>query len=78
MNESTMDLRGVASLSVSDGVRDHLWPIIFKFLESISELSVRLVSSAHTVMSLFECFVLLYVISSGGGFHHAISETVFL
>ena len=28
VNEVTMDLTGVVSLSVSDDVRDYLWPII--------------------------------------------------
>ena len=43
MNKVTMDLTGVASLSVSDDIRDHLWLIIFKSSESISELWTRLV-----------------------------------
>ena len=79
VNKVTMDLTSVASLSVSDGVRDHFWPIISKFLESISKFWTKFVSSTHTVMSFFECFpVPLYVTSSGGGFHHAIGDTVFL
>ena len=37
VNEVTMDLTGMGSLSVSDGVRDHLWPL--RFLEErIEEL----------------------------------------
>ena len=28
MDEVTMDLTGVTSFGVSDGVRDHLWPVI--------------------------------------------------
>jgi len=61
VNEVTVDLIGVASLSVSDGVEDHLWPIIFQFLESISMFWTRLVSSAHTIMSLFGYFLCLFM-----------------
>jgi len=35
MNEVTMDLTSVASLSISDSVRDHFWPIISESSESI-------------------------------------------
>ena len=61
VNEVIMNLTSVASLSVSDGVRDHFWPIISKSLESISKFWTRLVSSTHTVMSLFECFLCLFL-----------------
>ena len=53
MNEVTIDLTSVALLSVSDGVRDHLWPIISNSSDPISKFWTRLVSSTHTVMSLF-------------------------
>ena len=61
MNEVTMVLTGVASLSISDGVRDYLQLIIPKSSKSISELWTRLVSSAHTVMSLFEYLLCLFI-----------------
>ena len=61
MNEVTMDLTGVASLSLSDGVRDHLWLIISKSSELISKFWIRLVSSTHTVMSHFECFLCFFM-----------------
>ena len=61
MNEVTMDLTSVASLSISDGVRNHLWPIISKSSESISRFWTRLVSPTHTIMSLFEYFLCLFV-----------------
>ena len=35
MNEVTIDLIGVALLSLSDGIRDYLWPIISQSSESI-------------------------------------------
>ena len=38
VNEVTMDLTGVTALGISDGVRDHRWPIIPQTLESISKL----------------------------------------
>jgi len=61
VNEVTMDLTGVALLRVSDGIRDYFWPIISKSLESISKFWTRLVSFTHTVMSLFECFLCLFM-----------------
>ena len=61
MNEVTMDLTDVASFSVSDSVTDHLRPVIPTFSESIFELWTRLVSSSHTIMSLFECLLCLFM-----------------
>jgi len=61
VNEVTMDLTSLASLSVSDSVGDHFWPIISKYLESITKFWIRLVSSTHTVMSLFKCFLCLFM-----------------
>ena len=58
---STIDLTGMASLSIGDGVRDYLQPIITKSSKSVSELGFGLVSSAHTVMSFFERLLCLFV-----------------
>ena len=55
MNKVAMNLTGVASL------RDHLWPIISKSLELVFKLWARLATFAHAVMSLFECFLCLFM-----------------
>jgi len=55
MDEVTVDLICMALLSIGDGVRNHLRPIIAKSSKPISELGSGLVSSTHTVMSFFEC-----------------------
>ena len=60
MDEVTVDLTDMASLSISDGVKDHLRPIVAKCSKPISELRSRLVSSVHTVMSFFECLLCLF------------------
>ena len=54
-----MDLTGMTSLGVSDGVRDHLWPIIHQSSESIPKLRARLMSYTHAVMRFFEYFMYL-------------------
>jgi len=59
VDEVTMDLTGMTSLGVSDGVRDHLWPIIPQSSELISKLWTRLMSSTHAVMHFFEYFLCL-------------------
>ena len=61
MDEITMDLTDMASVIIGDGVRDHLRPIIAKSSKPVSELGSGLVSSAHTIMSFFECFLCLLV-----------------
>ena len=61
MNEVTMDLTGVTSLSISNGIRDHLWLIIPQSLELIFKLRTRLMSSTQTVMRFFEYFLCLFV-----------------
>jgi len=61
MNEVTMNLTGVASLSVSDGVRDHLRPIVSEPSKSIAKLQIRLVSSARTVVSSLKCLMRLFM-----------------
>ena len=61
MDKITMDLTGIASLSIGDSVRDYLRPIIAKFSKPVSELGSGLVSSVHTIMSFFEhllCFLM--------------------
>jgi len=59
MNEITMDLEGMASFGISDGIRDHLRPIISQSSESISKLRTRLMSSAHASMCFFKYFLCL-------------------
>jgi len=61
MDEDTVDLTCMASLSIVYGIRDHLLPIIAKFSKLVSELGSGLVSSAHTVMSFFEYLLCLFV-----------------
>jgi len=52
MEKITIDLTCMASLSIGDGVNDHLQPIVTKSSKPVSELKSRLVSSAYTVMSV--------------------------
>ena len=59
MNKVTMNLTGMTSLSISDGVRDHLWPIVAKSSKPIFELRSRLVIS--TVMSFLGHLLYLFV-----------------
>ena len=54
MDEVTLNLTGMASLSIGDGVRDHLWPIVAKSSKPISELRSGLVRSTCVVMSFFD------------------------
>ena len=54
MDEVTVDLTGMASLIIGDGVRDYLRSTIAKSSKLVSELGVRFVSSACTFMSFFE------------------------
>ena len=61
MNEVAVDLTGMASLSIGDGVRNHLQPVVAQFSKPVSELRSGLVSSAHTVMSFFECLLFLFM-----------------
>jgi len=61
MDEVTVDLTGMASLSIGDGVRDHLRPIVAKSSKPVSELRSGLVSSTHTVVSFPEGFLCLFV-----------------
>ena len=78
MDKITMDLTGVTSFGISDGIRDHLRPIISQSSESIPKLRTRLMSSTHAIMRFFEYFLcLLFVTDSGGGSHPVIGDTVF-
>jgi len=61
MGEVTVALTCMASLSISDGVKDHLRPIIAMSSKPISKLRSGLVSSTCTIMSFFECFLRLFV-----------------
>ena len=55
-----MDLIGVTSFGISDGVRDHPRPIISQSSESIPKLWIRLMSSTHAVMRFFEYLMHLF------------------
>jgi len=61
IDELTMNLTGMGSLSIGDGVRDHLQLVIAKSSKPVSEFGSGLVSSAHTVMSFFECLLCLFM-----------------
>ena len=61
MDKVVVDLTRMTSLGIGDGVRDHLRPIIAKSFEPVSELGSGSVSSAHTIMSYFECLMCLFV-----------------
>jgi len=61
MDKVTMDLTCMKLLSIGDGIRDHLWLIIAKSYELVSKFKSRLMSSAHTIMSFFECFLCLFM-----------------
>jgi len=61
IDEVTVDLIGMASFSIGDGIRDYLWPIVAKSSKPVSELGAGLVSSICTVMSFFECLMCLFV-----------------
>ena len=58
MNEITMD---VASFGISDGIWDHLRPIISQSSESISKLRTRLMSYIQAIMHFFEYFLCLFL-----------------
>jgi len=60
MDEVIVDLTGMASLSIGDGIRDHLWPVIAKSFKPVYKFGFELLSSAHTVMSFFECLLCLF------------------
>ena len=77
MDEVTVDLTCMASLSIGDGVRDHLQPIIAKSSKPVFELGSGLVSSAYNDMSFFERLPCLYVKGTGVEFHHTIGDTIF-
>jgi len=77
MNKVTVDPTRMTSLGIGDGVGDHLQPIIAKSSEPVSELGSGLVSSAHTIMSFFECFFCASLCESvGAGFHHMIGSVM--
>ena len=61
MDEVTMDLSGMASLSIDDGVSDHLRLIVAKSLKPVFELRSGFVNSAHTIVSFSECLMCLFV-----------------
>ena len=59
MDEVTVDLTCMTSLSIGDGVID-LRPIVAKSSKSIFKLRSELVSSTHIVISFFECLMCLF------------------
>jgi len=61
MDEVTVDLTGMASLIIGDGVRDYLRSIIAKSYKLVSELGVGFVSSSCTFMSFFERLLCLFM-----------------
>ena len=61
MDEVIVDLTGIASLSIGDGIRDHLQLIVAKSSKLVSELMSELVSSAHITVSFLECLVCFFV-----------------
>jgi len=61
MDEVTMDLTCMASLSIGNGVRDLLRPVIAKSSKPVFEFGSGLVSFAHTVMRFFECLLCLFM-----------------
>ena len=60
MDEVAMNLTGVTSFGISDGVSNHLGPVIFQPLESICQFWARLMGSTHTVMGFFQYFLCLF------------------
>ena len=61
MDEVTVDLIGMASFSIGDGIRDHLWPIVAMSSKLVPELGSRLVSCAQTTVSLPEYLLCIFV-----------------
>ena len=52
--EVTMDFISVISFGIGDGIRNHLQPIIAKFLEPVSKFGSKLISFACAVVSFPE------------------------
>ena len=61
VDEVTVDLTGVTPLSIGDGSRNHLWPLVAKSSELIFKFRSGLVSSAHTIVSFHKGFLCLSV-----------------
>jgi len=61
MDEVTVDLTGMALLSISNDVRDYLRLIVAKSSKLISELRYKFVSSTCTVISFLEHLLCLFV-----------------
>ena len=61
IDKVTVDLTCMTCMSISDGVRDHLQPIVAKSSKLISKLRSGLVSSICTVMSFLKCLMCLFV-----------------
>ena len=57
MYEVTVDLTGMASSCISDGICDHLWPIIAKSSKPVPKFGPWLVSSTSAFVGLFECLM---------------------
>ena len=77
MYEVIVDLTSMASLSIGDGIRDHLRPIVSKSSKPVSDLRSELVSSTHTAVSFPECPCAFCMKDSGVKFHHTIGDIIF-
>ena len=64
MDEIIMNLTGMASLSIGNNIRNHLWPVVAKCSESTSKFGSGLVSSAYTVVSFPDGFLCLFVLKA--------------
>ena len=61
MDKVTVDLTRMTSLSIDDGIREHLRPMIAKPAELVFKLGSRFVSSVHTIISFLEHCLCLFV-----------------
>ena len=61
MDEVTVDLTCMTLLSIRDGIRNHLRPIIAKTSKTIFKLGFGLMSSTYTVKSFFERLTCLFM-----------------
>ena len=77
MDEVIVDPTSMASFSIGDGVRDHLWPIVAKSSKSVFELGARLVSSARTTMSFLGALCASLCERHRVRFHRTIGDTMF-
>ena len=60
LDEVTVDLIGMASLSMGNDVKDHLQLIVAKSSKPVSELRSGLVNSTHIAVSFPGCLMCLF------------------